>query len=264
MDLESWLHGDYAITDSRSRKEIDDGYIERTTHHLLNLLSQYKRKLTFFVVSEIFDWYPDLVIRIESEGHEIAHHTHTHRLLVSQEVLTEELERAEDFLQEFKPKGFRAPQARIDERGVEILASYGFTYDSSSYGLLQSSRFIGSIREIPISTIRFRGAASQHLPRNITTSLLTRELPLGSGFFLSALGPFASLIPGLLRVQNQIPVLVVHPWQIDPHLSHQSGASLSLRSFAMQLYSRKCVDAVLDILRRFEVVRLCDLMHEFG
>ena len=260
MDLESWVHRDFLFKDPGTRKKIDDGYIVRTTGQLLDLLSRYRQKLTFFVVSEIYDWYPELVIRINSEGHEIAHHTHTHKQVVSDKVLTEELIEAERFLQEFKPVGFRAPEARLNETSVEILESYGFEYDSSSYGVLQTSRIIGSIREIPISSIQFRKTVHPHLPRNITRSLLTRELPLGSGFFLSALGPFAPLIPDLLRTQNEIPVLFVHPWQIDPYAAHQS-AQFSLRSIAMQLYSRKCLDALIDMLKRFKTVRLRDLMH---
>ena len=263
VDLESWVHRDFLFNDARLRKKIDDGYIVKTTDYLLSLLSRYQRKLTFFVVSEIFDWYPDLIIRIQSEGHEIAHHTHTHRRIVSEKILIEELTEAEKFLEKFKPMGFRAPEARLDARCVEILASYGFKYDSSSYGILQSSQFVHSVREVPISTIRFgRTANPLTLPRNISKSLLTKELPLGSGFFLSALGRFALIIPDILRIQNEIPVLFVHPWQINPWVSDRSGGALSFRSIAMQLYSRKCVYALVHLLKEFETMRLCDLTHE--
>ena len=177
----------------------------------------------------------------------------------------DELRSSQRFLQEFKPVGFRAPEARLDESCVKMLASYGFQYDSSSYGLLKTSRFVDSVLEIPVSTFRFRRVSNPStLPRNISKLLLTKELPFGSGFFLSAMGRFGSLVPELLQMQNEVPVMFVHPWQIQPYLSHGSHTSVTSRSIAMQLYSKKCDHSLVRILKHFETVRLCDLARRLN
>jgi len=265
VDLESWVHRQIGCTlDTKYRKELDQGYIEKATLHLLNLLNKYNRKVTFFVVSEIFDWYPDIIQRIKEYGHEVAYHTHTHRYVETKQDLINEIKQSKDFIQEFEPVGFRAPEAKIRADHLEILARYGFKYDSSSYGTLDTSAKIHGIREIPVSTFRFLGSYSNlNLPRNITKKLLSRELPLGSGFFMSTLDPIAMILPSLLSFHNKVPVLFVHPWQITTHKTFLPKCeNTTFKRIALSLYSRECLGSFIYLLRHFQTILMKDLAYK--
>lgn len=265
IDMESWVHRQIGCAlDTKYRKELDQGYIEKATLYLLNLLNRYNKKVTFFVVSEIFDWYPDIIQRIKEHGHEIAYHTHTHRYIETKQDLVEELRQSKDFIQEFEPVGFRAPEGRIRAEHLEILAKYGFEYDSSSYGNIDTSTTIHGVREIPISTFRFFNSSSNlNLPRNITRKLLCRELPLGSGFFMSALHPIARVLPSLLSFHNKVPVLFVHPWQIITHQTFlPTYENTMFKRIALLLYSRKCLGVFVYLLRYFQTIRMRDLAYK--
>jgi len=265
IDLESWVHRQIGCAlDTKSRKELDQGYIKKATLYILNLLNRYRRKVTFFVVSEIFDWYPDIIQEIKEDGHEIAYHTHTHRYIETKQDLVEELRQSKGFIRKFEPVGFRAPEGRIRAECVKILADYGFEYDSSSYGNIDTSTTIHGVREIPISTFRFFNSSSNlNLPRNITKRLLCRELPLGSGFFMSALGPIARVLPSLLGFQNKVPVLFVHPWQIMTHdIALPTCENSLFKRTALSLYSRRCLGSFVYLLSHFQMIRMKDLARK--
>ncbi len=260
--MESWVHKRIGgIRDAKSRKELDRGYVKRATQYLLDLLDRYDRKVTFFVVSEIWDWFPDLVERIKHNGHEIAYHTHTHRRIEEAHDLLEELRLSESFMEEFKPVGFRAPEALIKTAHLRILAEYGFTYDSSSYANLGASSVIYGVREIPISTFGLlKSSNDRNLPRNMRRGLMCGELPLGSGFFFSALAPASRFLISVLSLQNDIPVLFIHPWQIMPPDAVLSAPDYNLpRQVAMLLYSRSCLGPFLYLLSHSQTVLVKDL-----
>ena len=56
----------------------DDGPDQTYTPQILDLLAEYDAKATFFVIGERAEKYPNLVRRLDDEGHEIANHTYTH------------------------------------------------------------------------------------------------------------------------------------------------------------------------------------------
>jgi len=267
IDLESWVHRQIGFSiDSNCKKKLDAEYIKRATLDILDLLNRYDRKVTFFIVSEIFDWYPDVIKSIKTYGHEIAYHTHTHRYIKTKQDLIEELRQSECFLDEFKPTGFRAPEATLKAECLGTLSDYGFKYDSSSYGTLSTSTVISGVREIPISTLSFFNSSNTlTLPRNITKSMLLKELPLGCGFFMSALDPAAKLLPNSLYLQNEVPVLFIHPWQIIPHDTDLSlSANSVFKRTALLLYSRKCLDSFLHILKNFQTICLKTLANNLS
>jgi peptidoglycan-N-acetylglucosamine deacetylase len=59
----------------------DDGPHPQNTPRLLDMLRARNIKATFFVIGRSVDLYPQIVRRTVAEGHEVANHTHTHRLL---------------------------------------------------------------------------------------------------------------------------------------------------------------------------------------
>ncbi|WP_026477440.1 polysaccharide deacetylase family protein [Alkaliphilus transvaalensis] len=56
----------------------DDGPSPKITPQILDILKDYDIKATFFVIGDLAEKYPDILLRIHSEGHLIANHTYSH------------------------------------------------------------------------------------------------------------------------------------------------------------------------------------------
>ena len=56
----------------------DDGPSADVTGRVLDILKQYDVKATFFVVGQNAESYPDLIKRMEAEGHSIGNHSYSH------------------------------------------------------------------------------------------------------------------------------------------------------------------------------------------
>src|SRR5450759_4344995 len=64
-----------------------DGYESRVvpnTRRILRLLNHHHVKATFFVLGWVAERFPDLVLQIRDEGHEIGSHGYWHRLIYDQ------------------------------------------------------------------------------------------------------------------------------------------------------------------------------------
>lgn len=102
---------------------------------ILALLADYSLKGTFFVPGLTAERYPGLIERIVEAGHEIGHHSYSHRRPTS---LTEAEERA-DFERALaaleregvRPQGHRAALWDATWRTPALVAEYGLLYDSS-------------------------------------------------------------------------------------------------------------------------------------
>jgi len=223
IDLESWVHlymdsvqpSAFGSTSSQ-RKQLDNGYIPKATLQILDLLDKFGHKATFFVVGELFQWYPQTIEEIERRGHEIGFHTHTHPLLKNGKILEKELEQSISFLKRFNPMGFRAPQIHITRDSLDCLKRWGFRYSSSTYDDYHISDFEG-LDEIPVSSLPYRKnqAASSTLPKNLTWKLLSKKIPFGSGFFISLLGARTSYFINRVNKENIPAILFIHPWQYN-------------------------------------------------
>ncbi|MCR4667412.1 MAG: polysaccharide deacetylase family protein [Desulfovibrio sp.] len=106
----------------------DDGPAP-TTLLLLDLLKQYNIHATFFMLGQMVNHYPDIVMRVAEEGHEIASHTYSHKNLRRLSYLKqkEELERGFDSLASLGiiPSYLRPPYGSFNEMTTEIAASLG-------------------------------------------------------------------------------------------------------------------------------------------
>lgn len=106
---------------------------------ILKLLSKYNLPATFFIPGYTADRYPDVVRSIANAGHEIGHHGYLHEppnLLTPEEerkVIKRGLEALERVVGE-RPRGFRSPSAELSKATFDLLAEYGFEYDSSQFG----------------------------------------------------------------------------------------------------------------------------------
>ena len=129
IDFESWAYPDlpeFLALSSQERKKTDAGFVKDSAQEILKILDKNKVKLTFFVLGQLYDWYPKVIEKIAESGHEIAYHTYTHNLLRSKKDLVDSLEKSKNFLKKFKPIGFRAPTILIKKEDYQVLKDYGF------------------------------------------------------------------------------------------------------------------------------------------
>lgn len=100
------------------------------TEGLLKTLKDYDVKTTFFLVGFWVDKYPDMVKRIDEEGHEIGNHSskHPHMSQLSKEQIIEELTRTSDKIEAITSKKvtlFRPPFGDYNNRLIETSRGLG-------------------------------------------------------------------------------------------------------------------------------------------
>ncbi len=210
--------------------------VEDSTRRCLDLLARGRTKGTFFILGWVAENYPGLVREIAAAGHEIACHSHLHRLVydLSPAEFRQDTLRAVKAISDacgVTPKAYRAPSYSVVKRSMwalEVLVECGFTHDSSIYpiahdrygipGFPRDARTIetasGPILEVPVAAVRL---SKSHVA------------PVGGGGYLRLL-PYAYTAAGIrrLNVEERLPACVYfHPWEIDPGQPRLAKGALS-------------------------------------
>src|SRR5476649_1842507 len=103
IDFEDWYQGIEIPYADWGRFE---DRIEAAGDKLLRILDETGAKATFFMLGYVAEKHPEIVKRIEAEGHEIGTHGFSHTLIYQQkpELFQEELTRAISFLEDLTGK----------------------------------------------------------------------------------------------------------------------------------------------------------------
>ena len=190
---------------------------------LLDLLAQYGVPATFFVPGLTAELHPAVVEAILEAGHEVGHHSFSHRSPVGLDDAEErrELERGLVVLERFgvRPEGYRTPSWEPSWRTCALVAEYGLAYDSSLAGddrpyVLETGS--GPLVELPVSWWLDDWQQTAYLPplaRNQTRSLeevaalwcgeLDAYARHGSLFVLTC-HPFLSGRPGRVEIVRRL------------------------------------------------------------
>jgi peptidoglycan/xylan/chitin deacetylase (PgdA/CDA1 family) len=112
------------------RLTFDDGPVRTNTSRILNVLSSYRVKATFFVIGQRVRRYPRLVKREYREGHSVQSHTYTHPDLTTLGPVETRRElratnRAIKAAGVPRPYRFRPPQGHTNARVRSAGASLG-------------------------------------------------------------------------------------------------------------------------------------------
>lgn len=119
-----FLHGTPSI--NQVALSFDDGPDVRFTPQVLDVLAKHDVKATFFLIGARVKAHPEIVERIQNEGHAIGNHTFWHPNLPKEELgrlhweLTE-TEKAIEDITGFKPRLFRSPYGALNEEMVKML-----------------------------------------------------------------------------------------------------------------------------------------------
>jgi len=218
IDVEEWYHIS-GLDFPEGLSEKFESRIVVNTEKILDLLNRIQTKATFFVLGVIAERFPDLIKKINSDGHEIASHGYMHKEIHkhSKESFREDIRKSISVLRSITgkaPWGYRAPNFSIIPEtlwALDILADEGFCYDCSvfpvyhpRYGIPSSPRNPHHIREnlleFPPSTIRFLG---QNF--SVAGGAYFRILPLS----------FTKKAFRMLIQQKQCINFYLHVWELD-------------------------------------------------
>jgi peptidoglycan/xylan/chitin deacetylase (PgdA/CDA1 family) len=105
---------------------------------ILALLRRYGIRTTFFIPGVVVEAHPGLMEQILKDGHEIAHHSHTHRWIISltPEEEREEMEKGFEAIRRISgqaPRGYRSPAAEFSPISLDLIKEYGFSYSSNFF-----------------------------------------------------------------------------------------------------------------------------------
>lgn len=243
--------------------------VEANTQRVLDLLSEYNIKATFFVLGWVAERYPKLIKELQSRGHELACHGYNHRLVykLSYDEFRDDTRKAKKIIEDITGEsviGYRATSYSITKESLwalDILIEEGFKYDSSifpiihdRYGIKDFNRFpvrvnlngTCGILEVPLSTIR----------------IFNSNIPIaGGGYF--RLFPYMFFKKGIQRInkiEKQPVIFYIHPWEIDPEQPEQNvGWKTRIRHYTNL---HKTEDRLKRLLTDFKWGRVSDVIRE--
>ena len=131
----AWFCGtDQDVKDKCIYLTFDAGYENGHMEKILDVLKEEKVSAAFFLVGNYIEENPDLVKRMEAEGHLVGNHTMDHpdmSAIADQESFRQELEQLEAVYRsvtgsEMK-KFYRPPQGKYSEENLKQAADLGYT-----------------------------------------------------------------------------------------------------------------------------------------
>ncbi len=197
--------------------------VDKNVKRILDILSRFSIKGTFFFLGWVAERHPKLVKEIHKAGHEIASHGYNHQLtseLNDQKLQSDILDtkkRLEDDTG-MQVLGYRAPSFSISDRLIDILKETGYQYDSSYSPFKLNSRY-GTIHRSLKKTAGSLYAYDNGL-FEVPVSIWRNgkmSIPIGGGayFRLMPFSVFSRFVHHYLK-QNDYYSFYLHPWEFEP------------------------------------------------
>jgi peptidoglycan/xylan/chitin deacetylase (PgdA/CDA1 family) len=166
----------------------DDGPCAGYTERILDVLRQYDVKAAFFVCGQNVERSPELLRRIQAEGHTIGNHSYSHPFpfFRSRAFFAREIDATQEVIEKVtgkRPQFFRPPfgarwlglQAVLEERGL-ILVNWsvtGYDWKLGTEGIVRETfKTLG-----PGSIILLHDGQRAHPPQRVDRSPTVKALP---------------------------------------------------------------------------------------
>ncbi len=263
MDVEDWYHLDYFDKRKCNRAmSMLDGLEVYS-----RILDEYQIKSSFFVVGELVDSLGSSLADLQSIGHELGVHSHSHvrPLLQTPELFRVDIQSAIQSLGKItreRPLGYRAPCFSLDRERLDIIREEGFVFDSSKinfsshplYGDLNVTGFKSQERGIYFQDNFFEFEVS-------TLHFLGRNIPVSGGGYLRIFPwPLMKKFLEAYLGRQQFYVLYIHPFELSlaknpvfpPHTSRLTRARFSAGRKGVGDKLRRLIDLLLA--KNFEVM----------
>ena len=148
----------YYRSDENSKKialTFDDGPHPRFTRQILDILSEYGIKATFFVIGVNAKNYPESLKIIKDSGCEIGNHTYSHKRMegMTTEQIRVEIEKCDEAIFEISgvhPRVFRPPQGYVPNELLSITSKKEYkvalwSIDTLDWSLNPSREIYGTV-----------------------------------------------------------------------------------------------------------------------
>ena len=224
VDVEDYYQVE-AFSQHIQRSHWDDyaSHVEKNTDEILLLLDNKNTKGTFFTLGCVAEKHPSIVRKIVDQGHEIASHGYSHKLIYkqSQEEFRNETIKSKAILEDIaqvEVKGYRAATYSITRKSLwalDILVDAGFIYDSSIFPIRHDRYGIPDVNPLPH---KLKTPGGQSIIEFPITTLKTKliNLPIaGGGYFRLFPYSFSRWALGKVNQQKNEFVFYIHPWEID-------------------------------------------------
>jgi polysaccharide deacetylase family protein (PEP-CTERM system associated) len=189
----------------------------RSTHQVMDVLSENNTKATFFTLGNVAEKFPELIQRMVKEGHEVASHGYSHQNIYSMSPtqMREEISKSVKILEDAggeKVIGFRAPNFSIREHlfrpFCEALQESGIRYDSSLFPMKVLK--YGIEKKYDLSVFEEHDIDEFYLSY---IKMGQYKLPyFGGGYF--RLSPYA-MTRSLIKSLPESAVFYMHPYEVD-------------------------------------------------
>ena len=269
IDVEEWFHPE-AVQHLFPAESWDmqDARLEHNVEKLLSLFEKREVKATFFILGWIARRYPQLLKKIASNGHEIASHGNSHRMVtkLTPESFRADLSESINIIQNItgnKVLGFRAPTFSIIQEtrwAWEIMLDIGLQYDSSVYPIWHDRYGIPDAPRHPYIALHKNTKELIEFPMP-TIKVVKKNIPFGGGGYLRIFPlVFTKFAIKQFNKEGLPAIFYAHPWEFD---SKQQRLALGKIQTWRHYYNIKNNLHKLDILlKNFRWTSFQDLMQE--
>ncbi len=265
IDYESWFAPSrrYDFLPPEKRFALDDNFCNQAIDPILEIFGD--KKVSFYLVGELVDWYPELPQKISSAGHEIGLHCQIHRPLTSEVEIEKDFKASAEWRKKYNAQGYRAPMINTIEAVYPLLEKYNFSYSSSIYAPSGNILQKGKIQEVPVSTLPLLTKPKKlSAPRKMDIPLVIRgEFPYGSSMMS---GLFRKIVFSIIEKELKAglsPVLFLHPYEIiSPENFIKKFAVDMLHHPLLYPFTINKSDFLKDLLKNFPTSTMKDYLNE--
>lgn len=233
------------------------GEINEPTERILELFDSINFKSTFFFTGQIATYYPDLVKRISSLGHEIASHNFYHLDYEheTRKQFRNDLEKSKKLLEDLsgqKVIGYRSPNSSIPKSLVGDLEEFGFKYDSS---LTPTRRFMGKFGKFTNAPQRPYHPSYEDIGAEGKAKLLEIpwsvfpffKFPAGSGIMHRIMGNLYNNVATNYSIKQGTTAYYFHPYEL------KDSKYIDKKRFnkKVKIFLRNCGDTYFKNLEKF-------------
>ncbi len=270
FDIEDWYHTSLVNSEISQWNQFEDRVVQPTLK-IMDMLLQTKNKATFFVLGYIAQRFPELVLKMKKDGHEIASHGYYHQIVyyMNKREFIDDLIQSKEVIENIIQDeiiGYRAPSWSLNQTTDwvwDILYKNGFKYDSSRfpfktflYGSRSNPRFLNKIEiennkeiiDIPPSVLDISGI----------------RIPFCGGFYFRAL-PYWFIKYAIKRVnikENQSVLMYFHPWELDAKQPKITKGIIY--RFVQYYHLRQMENKLKQLLSEFQFISIKQHLTELG
>jgi len=234
FDVEDWFHIlDNPATKGEEQWTQFESRIHKNIDKIFALLEECDQKATFFSMGWIARKYPEILKKIDNQGHEIASHSDMHQLAYefNREEFRQDLERSVKSIEDVigkKVRAYRAPGFSLMKENkwvFEELIKSGIEIDCS---IFPAKRAHGGFEEFGYAEpayIEVNGSRIKEFPINIYQLLGKNIIFSGGGYF--RLIPYP-LMKHFMQNSNYV-MTYLHPRDFDAEQPLIEGLSVFRR-----------------------------------